>query len=96
MGVCAAEFKLDTKAYDFYQKAKELGNTLSEANLGYKLIEIGFHQHALDLANEAIQKKDTHQNIYSLISKIEENISSEKAKWDEIKGKSIILQTRQS
>jgi len=92
LGVCAAEFKLDTKAYDFFQKSKELGNTLSDANLGYKLIEIGFYQHALGLANEAIQKEDTHQNIYSLITKIKGNISSEKAKWDEIKEKSIILQ----
>lgn len=94
LGVCAAEFKLDTKAYDFYQKSKELGNAISDSNLGYKLIEIGFHQHAMDLANEAIQKEDTHQDIYSLISKIKENINSEKAKWDEIKEKSIILQRK--
>lgn len=92
LGVCAAEFKLDTKAYDFYQKSKELGNTLSDSNLGYKLIEIGFHQHALDLANEAIQKENTDQHIYSLISEIKEKINSETATWDEIKEKSIILQ----
>ncbi len=94
LGVCASEFKLDTKAFDFYQKSKELGNTLSVANLGYKLIEIGFHQHALDIANEALQKKDTHPNIHSLISKIKENINSKNDKWGEIIDKSNILQRK--
>ena len=93
-GVCASEFKLNTIAYDFYQKSKELGNTLAYANLGYKFIETGFHKHALELANEAIQKEDTHQNTYSLINKIETDRSSEKAKWNEIKEKSIILQKK--
>lgn len=94
LGVCASEFKLDTKAYDFYQKSKELGNTLSEANLGYKLIEIGFHEQAMDLANEAVKKKDTHPNIHSLISKIKENVNSEKDKWGKIRDKSVILQRK--
>ncbi len=92
LGVCASEYKINTKAYDFYLKAKELGNTLSSANLGYKLLEIGFHQHALDLTKEAQEKKETHQNIYSLITKISEDTKSENDKWDELRKRAAIFQ----
>lgn len=93
LGVCVSEYKINTKAYDFYLRAKELGNTLSSANLGFKLLEIGFHQHALDLTKEAQEKKDTHQNIYSLITKISEDTKSENDKWDELKKRAAIFQS---
>lgn len=94
LGVCAAEHKLDIKAYDYYKRSMELGETLANSNLGNKLLEVGFHESAEEMANKGLEKKDPHKNIFSLLSIINETKEAQNAKWSEIKEKSALLQKK--
>ncbi|RJP85116.1 MAG: hypothetical protein C4518_17310 [Desulfobacteraceae bacterium] len=92
IGVCAAEQHLEIKAYNYYKQAMDLGSTLANANLGYKLLAGGFHMHAEELANKGLKEKDPHSNLYSLLSKINLEREAENKKWSEIKDKSALFQ----
>ncbi|MBH3126136.1 tetratricopeptide repeat protein [Serratia marcescens] len=93
-GVSALNEGLNTIAVNYYEKAADLGNTLSMANLGSKLLTAGFSGQANILSQKAISLKNPHENIYSLLKQIKKTSDDEKKKWDEIKEKSFELQKR--
>lgn len=93
-GVSALNEGLNTIAVDYYEKAADLGNTLSMANLGSKLLTAGFSSQANILSQKAISSKNPHENIYSLLKQIKKTNDDEKNKWDDIKEKSFELQKK--
>ena len=72
----------------------ELGNTLAMANLGYKLLEVGFYKDAEKYTNIALENKEPHKNIHSLISKINESKEDESKKLKSITEKAKLFQKR--
>ncbi len=94
LGVCAAEFKLNLKAFEYYSKSMELGNTLATANLGYKLLEAGFYKDAEKYTKNALENEEPHSNIHSLITRINETKKDESNKWMSIIEKANVFQKR--
>ena len=84
LGVCAQEAGLKIKAVENYQSSTQLENTLAMANQGYLLLEAGFINEAKELADNAIQAGEPHENIYSLQTSISEKRKEQNKKWVEL------------
>ncbi|WP_273974588.1 tetratricopeptide repeat protein [Serratia ureilytica] len=93
-GASAHDVGLITIAVDYYIKSGELGNTLSMANLGNKLLNEGFINKADELAQKAIAIGNPHKNIYNLLKNIKEKREEDMKKWKEIKSKSFEKQKK--
>ena len=72
LGARAQAAGLKIRAIDIYKKAASHKNTLAMANQGYLLLDAGFTEEAEEIANNALESEDTHKNVYSLISAINE------------------------
>jgi len=81
LGVQAQEAELKILAVNNYKKSAEHKNTLAMANQGYLLLEAGFIDEAEKIALEAVKMEDTHKNIYSLLTKINNTRNEEESKW---------------
>ncbi len=81
LGVRAQEAGLKIKAIENYKKSTDFDNTLAMANQGYALLQEGFADEAENIANRAIELGNPHKNVYSLISKINENKEEQDKKW---------------
>jgi tetratricopeptide (TPR) repeat protein len=92
LGVRAQEAGLKIIATDNYKKSASLKNTLAMANQGYLLLGAGFVSEAEEIAQQALEEKDTHQNIYSLLAAIHEQKEKQKEKWDELSSKALSRQ----
>lgn len=84
LGVQAQNAELNIIATEQYKKSSENKNTLSMANQGYLLLKSGFITEAKKIAEEALKQEDVHENIYSLLSDINENKREEEKKWQKI------------
>ncbi|QYJ98881.1 hypothetical protein K0J45_06530 [Shewanella alkalitolerans] len=92
LGVRAQEAGLKIKAIDNYKKAASYENTLAMANQGYLLLDAGFTEEAEKIAQKALESDDTHKNIYSLITAINEKKEEQREKWEELSKKSLSRQ----
>lgn len=92
LGVCAAEYDLYTKAVEYYSEARNKGNTLAMANLGYKFLDAGFYQDAEEIAKEALKNESPHKNVYSLLSRIDEIKNNHSDKWSSLQKKARSFQ----
>jgi tetratricopeptide (TPR) repeat protein len=92
LGVCAAEYELLLKAFEYYKQAIDLDNTLAMANLGRKFLDSGLYEHAEEIANQGLKNENPHENIYSLLSKINKLKEEQSDKWSSIKEKSSAFQ----
>lgn len=92
LGVQAQEAGLKIIATDNYRKSVSLKNTLAMANQGYLLLDAGFVSEAEEIAQQALEEKDTHQNVYSLLTAIHEQKEKQKEKWDELSNKALSRQ----
>lgn len=82
LGVQAQEAELNILAVNNYKKSSEYKNTLAMANKGFLLLDAGFAEEAEKIALEAIDMEDTHPNIYSLLTKINDTKKEEETKWN--------------
>jgi tetratricopeptide (TPR) repeat protein len=82
LGVQAQEAELKILAVNNYKKSSEYKNTLAMANKGFLLLDAGFLEEAEKIALEAIEMEDTHPNIYSLLTKINDSKKEEETKWN--------------
>ena len=92
IGVCASEYELETKAFEYYYEANNNGNSLAMANLGFKLLKVGFYKDAEKIAKEAIKIENPHKNVYSLLARIEEIKNNHSEKWSSLEKKARIFQ----
>ncbi len=89
LGVRAQEAGLKIKAIENYKKAASHENTLAMANQGNLLLGAGFTEEAEKIANKALELEDTHKNVYSLITAINEKKKEQGIKWDKLSEKSL-------
>ncbi|WP_318480383.1 tetratricopeptide repeat protein [Photobacterium leiognathi] len=94
LGVQAKESELNTKAIENYGKAIELEDTLAIANQGYALLHAGFVDEAERMASKALECKEIHENVYSLLSRISSVRKEENKKWLEIQSKAFKKQVK--
>ena len=92
LGVQAQEAGLKVIATENYKKSARLKNTLAMANQGYLLLDAGFVSEAEESAQKALEEKDTHQNIYSLLTAIHERKEKEEERWNELSSKALSRQ----
>jgi tetratricopeptide (TPR) repeat protein len=84
LGVQYKNLDLPTLAVDHYRRAKELGNTLSTANLAYLYLNAGFVADASRLVDEAKAQPDPHPNVASASARVAEIRADEEQKEQEI------------
>ncbi|HEV7305545.1 nucleotide-binding protein [Ensifer sp.] len=72
LGVSYAKLGLEGMATRSYQRASELGETISEGNLAYKLMNAGFHDEAQKHAQVAVAQKGHHENVVGVLSAIKD------------------------
>jgi tetratricopeptide (TPR) repeat protein len=89
LGVKAQEADLNIKAIEHFKKSSGHNNTLAMANQGYALLRAGFGDEAKELANRALKADKPHENIYSLVTAINEAREEEGKKWAELQEKSL-------
>ena len=89
LGVRAQNADIKSKAVENYKKSGEFKNTLAMANYGYILLDAGFLAEAREIAEKAIQIGDPHENIYSLLSRINETEDEDNKKWDKLVDESL-------
>lgn len=89
LGAEAQSVKLTTKAIENYKKSSTHKNTLAMANQGFLLLEAGFIEEAEEIANKALQLKDTHKNIHILITAIDDKKELQNKKWESLVVKSL-------
>lgn len=68
LGISLKELKLKGESINSLQRASQLGETLASANLAYRYMEEGFYEQAESILDEAITKKDYHENINHALS----------------------------
>lgn len=89
LGVRAQKAELKYKAVENYKKSSNLKNTLAMANQGYLLLDAGFTEEAERIAKSALEIEDPHENIYSLLSAINEKKNEQDSKWKRLSEKSL-------
>lgn len=76
IGAAADQLGLPEKAVAAFTRASEMNETLAMANLGFKLLNIGFQELARDHCAKAIKYPKPHPNVGNLVTalaSIEEN-----------------------
>lgn len=89
LGVRAQEAGLKIKAVDNYKKSSEHENSLAMANQGYLLLSAGFSVEAENVAKKALEQKDPHENIYSLLTEISNKRKEQERDWENLCEKSL-------
>jgi len=89
LGVRAKKAGLTIKAIENYKKAANYNNTLAMANQGYMLLDAGFTDEAEEIAKKALELDEPHQNVYSLISAINEKKEKQNTDWNELSKKAL-------
>lgn len=88
LGVALKNSGLKVTAVRHYIEASQLKETLSMVNQGFLLLEAGFVDKAEDIAKEALEYKDVHENVYNLMAKINEEKKRESEKYKSFVSKS--------
>jgi tetratricopeptide (TPR) repeat protein len=89
LGVRAQDAGLKIIAVENYRSAASHGHTLAMANQGYLFLSAGFIEEAEKIANDALKLEDPHENVYSLITTINQKKKEEAEKWAKISEKSF-------
>lgn len=89
LGVRAQEAGLKYKAVENYKKSSNFKNTLAMANQGYLLLDAGFTEDAEKIAKSALEIDNPHENIYSLLSAINEKKNEQDSEWKKLSEKSL-------
>jgi tetratricopeptide (TPR) repeat protein len=84
VGAAYDEFGLRTKAVEAYRLSAEENETLAMANIGFKLLHLGFLHEAQQQADNAISIKPHHKNVADLVKRLSEIEDEEAAKLNEI------------
>ncbi|WP_298872746.1 tetratricopeptide repeat protein [uncultured Bradyrhizobium sp.] len=96
LGAISNELSLPAKAVDAYKQAAEMNETLAMSNLGYKLMQAGFVEEALEQYKRAIAVEDPHKNVGQLFSALqsvfEEENEQQQGFLDEAKKRVVFLQ----
>jgi hypothetical protein len=74
LGVASTKCNLMVLATQRYKQAYALGNTLAASNLGYKYLEAGLSDEALELLRDAQNKEDCVPEVPRAVSAVHEKI----------------------
>ncbi|MEX2410820.1 MAG: tetratricopeptide repeat protein [Candidatus Paceibacterota bacterium] len=77
-GVALENLLMPILSTKYYKDAVKKGNTLSSANLAYKLLKVGFIEESEEILKEAEKKDDIHDNVYSALADISKQHQKEK------------------
>lgn len=83
MGVVLNNFDLKMKAVDYYKKSIDSGCSLAASNLAALYYQAGFYDDAKKILIEAKKSKETHKNVGSKISELENMKEQSDKKYDE-------------
>jgi tetratricopeptide (TPR) repeat protein len=89
LGARAQDAGLKIKAVENYKKSSDYNNTLAMANQGYLLLGAGFTDEAENIAKQALELDDPHQNVHSLIAAINEQKQEQIKEWNKLREKSL-------
>jgi len=84
LGVEAETLKMPLRSVTHYKEASTQGNTLADANLGYRLINAGFEEEATAILDRAKGQKEMHPNVGSAIAALAKSREYEKNRDQEL------------
>jgi tetratricopeptide (TPR) repeat protein len=84
MGVSYDDLSLANKSIEAFKKSIELKNTLALANLANRYISIGCLDEAQAMLNKVKDYENVHENIWSALKKIQDNLNEENEKEEKI------------
>lgn len=70
IGAAADQLGLPTKAVAAFNRASEMDETLAVANLGFKLLNIGFLELAREQCSKALKNPKPHPNVGNLVTSL--------------------------
>jgi hypothetical protein len=80
LGAAASNLGLESVAVDYYKRAEDLGNTLATANLGWKLINVGFLEEARARLKPKLDVSGVHRNVLDALGGVAKRESEDERK----------------
>lgn len=77
LGVQYDNLNMPIKSIESYKKATEFDNTLANANLAYRFLQIGFIKEAKEVLDLVKNKEEVHPNVNAALSEIPTRIEKE-------------------
>lgn len=84
LGACFGTLEMNAKQIEYYKKAVKIGSNRAAGNLAIKLIDIGFHDEAKEILNEAKLDKNPESRVTAALSRISTETSDESSKEEKI------------